>query len=320
MWDAGQTLRVKMMGGTAFVHTKVRQYAEEWSGYANIKFAFVDPAQAAEIRIAFEPGSSWSLLGRDALGVLFDYATMNFGWFTDNTPDAEFSRVVLHEFGHALGLVHEHQSPISGIQWDRENVYDYFKETNDWDRAKVDDQVFEKYKVKSTNYSQYDSTSIMHYWIPASLTLNGRGATGNTELSATDKEYISRWYPHPPSPQNVNGLLRTGDDCDEIDFSVEYGVVGSTEVEFHLSAGTAITWWKAIQVPVSGSNYNMLEIQDGHVATQRIALSNLDAARPIRFWKAKAFGIHTLLDFNWDVINALPGGTRVLLNWRRDRC
>src|SRR5664280_2976046 len=30
MWDTGQTLRVKMMGGSAFVRSKVRQFAEAW--------------------------------------------------------------------------------------------------------------------------------------------------------------------------------------------------------------------------------------------------------------------------------------------------
>ena len=30
---------------------------------------------------------------------------------------------VLHEFGHALGLIHEHQSPFKGgFEWNREEV------------------------------------------------------------------------------------------------------------------------------------------------------------------------------------------------------
>jgi hypothetical protein len=66
------------------------------------------------------------------------------------------------------------------------------------------------------------------------------------------------------------GLLRTGDDCDEIDFSVQYNVVGCTDVEFHLLAASGITCWKAIEVPVGGSNYRILEIQSSHTATQPI--------------------------------------------------
>ena len=42
---------------------------------------------------------------------------MNLGWL-DDTPVANTTAnergVILHEFGHVLGLVHEHQSPVRG--------------------------------------------------------------------------------------------------------------------------------------------------------------------------------------------------------------
>jgi len=51
---------------------------------------------------------------------------MNFGWFDDNTSDSEFSRTVIHEFGHALGMIHEHQHPLAAIPWDKDKVYTYY--------------------------------------------------------------------------------------------------------------------------------------------------------------------------------------------------
>lgn len=320
MWDVGQTLRVKMLGGTPFVRAKVRQYAEEWTRYANIHFAFVDDSSQAEIKVVFDQPGSWSMVGRDALWVPFDFATMNFGWLTDDTAESEFSRVVLHEFGHALGLVHEHQSPVAGIQWDREKVYAHFLESDGWDRAMVDSQVFAKYSVQSTNFSQFDPTSIMEYWIPASVTLDGHEVVGGSVLSDTDKEYIRRWYPAPPKPGAANGLLRTGDDCDEIDFTVDYGVVDSGQVSFQLAPASGLTWWKAIEIPVGASGYRMFEMQDGASAGGGISTSEIDKSRPIRFWKAKAFGVHTRLGYTWDVLTALPGGSRLTLTWKRDRC
>lgn len=319
MWEIGRTLRVNMKGGTAIVRSKVRQFATEWTKWANIKFDFVDDEATADIRIAFEKGKgSWSTLGRDALYTAG--SSMNFGWFDDGTSDAEFSRVVIHEFGHALGLIHEHQSPAAGIAWDKDKAYQYYKSTQNWDKGQVDDDVLRKYQASTTNFSVYDPTSIMHYAIAPELTLNGQGTSWNYSLSNLDKEYIAKWYPFPPAPANANGMLRTGDDCDEIDFNVEYNVVPDDVVEFRLQPGANITWWKAIEVPINAGGYNMLEIQDGRSTDARINVATLDQSRPMRFWKAKAFGIHTLLGYRWDVLQALPGGTRVTLRWKRDGC
>ncbi len=50
------------------------------------------------------------------------------GWLEPDTPNDEYRRVVLHEFGHALGGIHEHQSPASGvIPWDKPKVYEIIK-------------------------------------------------------------------------------------------------------------------------------------------------------------------------------------------------
>ena len=59
----------------------------------------------ALIKCGFATGrDSWSSGDRMATGNIFHQRAMNFGWFDNNTPDAEVRRMVLHEFGHALGL------------------------------------------------------------------------------------------------------------------------------------------------------------------------------------------------------------------------
>ena len=42
MWKNGETLRVRLLGGSPYVRSKVRQYAMVWLRYANIMLQFVD--------------------------------------------------------------------------------------------------------------------------------------------------------------------------------------------------------------------------------------------------------------------------------------
>lgn len=318
MWVPGTTLKVKLMGSTAKVRSKIREFAEIWTKYANIKFDWVDSGPA-EIKVSFNRGGSWSVIGKEALGVPFDFATMNFGWFDDSTPDVELRRVTLHEFGHALGFIHEHQSPAAGIPWDREQVYrTCANESPPWDKATCDKNYFDQYKANTTNYSTFDPRSIMLYAFPAQLTLNGIGTPSNTDLSQTDKLYASRWYPFP---RMQAGMLRTGDDCDEIDFKVEPGKAPKGMVQFDFMLAMPLTWYKGIKVPVGGSGDIELSTQDA-TRSRTIALpsSALDRSRQMRFVKAKEFGARTTLGYTWDVMPVLNDGDALSLTWKRDSC
>ncbi|MFC5047839.1 matrixin family metalloprotease [Aquimarina hainanensis] len=211
-WQPGQTIRVKFLNGSNYVQSKVRQYAVEWEKYANLKFQWVSSNSSANIKIGFREGQfanetgSWSYLGTDSN----DHAhSMHFGWFNDSTSDTEFRRTTIHEFGHALGLIHEHQNPVAGINWDKEAVYAYYAgPPNNWSRAQVDHNLFRRYEANISNYSQYDPLSIMHYPIPAEHTLDRVAVGSNTRLSQTDKAFIGSIYPFPDTG---------GDICDGVE-------------------------------------------------------------------------------------------------------
>jgi len=100
-WQNGRTLHVRFLDGQAQIQAKVKQFAVQWCQFANIKLEF-DNSADAEIRIAFQRDGSWSYIGTDNLVIPKNQATMNFGWFTTSTPDEEYERTVVHEFGHAL--------------------------------------------------------------------------------------------------------------------------------------------------------------------------------------------------------------------------
>lgn len=195
-----RVLAVRFLDGDPKVQDRVAQVAHEWSRHANIRFEF-NNASGAPLRIGFSPGPSWSLIGTDALDTRIDpdAPTMNFGWLDRATPQDELQRVVLHEFGHALGLIHEHQSPTATIPWDKEAVYRYYAGSpNFWTRAQVDQNVFTRYNADVTNASEFDPQSIMLYPIPSEFTRGDFHVGWNRGLSQQDKAHIARVYPSPP--------------------------------------------------------------------------------------------------------------------------
>ena len=196
IWKGRRVLRVRFLDGTEELRSKVQFYAPVWSKYAAIKFQFIDKGPS-DLRITFvHDGRSWSYIGNSAENVAKNRATMNFGWFDEATAEDEFRRTILHEFGHALGLVHEHQSPKRPINWNEEYLYKYYeKPPFEWNQNVVRDNVISKYSTTLTQYSDYDPDSIMHYPIPAEFTTDGFFVGMNTQLSAKDKEFIKQQYP-----------------------------------------------------------------------------------------------------------------------------
>jgi len=163
---------------------------------ANLRLVFPANTTQTNIRISFQQKGSWSTLGTTCNQVPQGQPTMNYGWLTPSSTDDEVRRVVLHEFGHALGLIHEHQNPAGGIMWNKPAVYkSLMGPPNNWTKQQVDFNMFEPYSAQETNFTQTDPASIMMYSIPASWTTNGFSVGLNKDLSSTDKSFIHKQYP-----------------------------------------------------------------------------------------------------------------------------
>lgn len=202
MWPRGRILKCRFLDGDTTQRKKVEAKAHIWENYANIKLKFVTAGEA-EIRISFtaDPGS-WSAVGTDAL--VEDYfpkyqPTMNFGWLKADTTDTEYERVAVHEFGHALGCIHEHQNPAANLKWNKPEVYRVFSgPPNFWTKEQIDHNIFARYSKIQTNFTVFDPDSIMLYAFPDSFFQNGKGTKSNTHLSKKDKEFIAQMYPTSP--------------------------------------------------------------------------------------------------------------------------
>jgi hypothetical protein len=201
LWENGRTLKVKFLDGAPDVQAKVEAIAKEWEEVANLQLRFVTSGNA-DIRISFaEKGFSWSTVGTDATTVPRGEATMNYGWLEPSTSMREYQRVVRHEFGHALGMIHEHQNPAAAdaIPWDKPKVYAYYAQQG-WTQEDTDFNIFQTYDEDATNFTAFDPLSIMAYAIPDSLTVGSYSIGWNTALSDVDREFMGTQYPATVKP------------------------------------------------------------------------------------------------------------------------
>jgi hypothetical protein len=195
-WTDGSQLRVAFLNDPYGLKNQVLSIANQWHtrGHANVTFVESDAAQS-NIRVTFTGAGYWSLIGTQA-DIQPGRATLCLGF--RSAPDStKLRRVVLHEFGHALGLIHEHQQPLSTIHWDAQACYRYYEgPPNCWTPQMVDSNVLRRNPESSAlAHTGFDENSIMEYPVDPNLTTDHKAIGWNTDLSPLDRQFIATVYP-----------------------------------------------------------------------------------------------------------------------------
>lgn len=213
LWEVGKRLRVRFLDAHSYPDAQQRiglvmDAANEWTQHANLSLELSDD-EDAELRVSFNPHNGcWSYIGTDAKTVRTSQPTINLSVMGWNKLPADYRKYLLHEFGHAIGCIHEHSTPIARIKWNRPVVYKYYQDNFGWDQAKVDFNVFQVFAQASTNHKagprdaivadftpEMDKDSIMVYPIPKDHTQDGYAVEWRGNLSPKDKEFIAEVYP-----------------------------------------------------------------------------------------------------------------------------
>ncbi|UXV21087.1 M12 family metallopeptidase [Pseudomonas fluorescens] len=191
-WPQHSVLNISLLNMTQEQKKWVKHNINQWAPHTNLYFKFVDTPHG-DIRIIAnnDTSNAWSKIGTDAKKVAQPTPTMSIGF--KGSP-ANIAARVQHEFGHALGLKHEHQHPDQPLEFNNQTIYDDYESWGKF-QWQADHNIIQKLPHHKVKVSPYDKTSIMHYGFPASWLSNGNPIPSSTHLSEGDKRFIQSLYP-----------------------------------------------------------------------------------------------------------------------------
>lgn len=184
--------------------------AQNWEQIANLNFKFL-PANSSETPDYFIDvyAVESSLANRESRGghgsVDFSNKVISLN-MPEGTSLSELYQIPLHEFGHVLGLMHEHQHPDRPFNFDSEFLLSkcqlgspaVCRRSIEFNNVMVFDS--EKYQLV-----EYDQNSIMHYTVSKPLIFEDLRMPQPLRLSLQDKLALSKAY---PGRTNENEILQ----------------------------------------------------------------------------------------------------------------
>ena len=256
-WTPGQTVRVAFMGGTTALHKDIAEATKQITEVANLVLDFgLNPAtgkyrtwsqndttHVAEIRVSFDKGGYFSLVGTDSvdpnigagggtIGGGPNQCSLNLGGFAITKPQG-WRGTTRHEFLHAMSFHHSHQNmrgPCEqAFRWDddagytptedsrgmfvvdangrRPGIYTYLSGfPNFWNKEKVDHNLKTE-DDPATVAGPFDRHSVMLYHFPELFYKDPNStclpAGDGDSLSDGDKRGLRLLYPHTAQAQET---------------------------------------------------------------------------------------------------------------------
>jgi hypothetical protein len=193
LWDVGSSLYITFINGSKQLHQKVMQIGNEWSKYANIKFVERETGES-NIRIIFNDTG----LVKTAVGVMNNMIPQDEPTCFIDTSNIQsatlFKSIILHTFGHLMGMQHENVVPLNGRKWNY-FALDKYAIRNKWTEFEKNRRIIYLYSTSVSNSLIADRRSVMYY-TPKEDWVNEKASPVNDSLSMMDKTIAELSYPY----------------------------------------------------------------------------------------------------------------------------
>lgn len=179
--------------------------AGRWTLYGSIKFVRTKKKSQANIGVELVRGGGMSSYvgiqsqvkcdkGIPSMSLDPDWGMVKGFMQGESSTDRRVKRAVRHEFGHAIGFIHEHQREDRPFHW---NI--------NWMKANVDllggswpsveANYVQAYSMNGLNYTPFDYDSVMCYDWPQKATLELVKTERKNYLSQLDRQKMGQIYP-----------------------------------------------------------------------------------------------------------------------------
>ena len=197
-WQKGDTIHIAFIDGGKKIQNFVKQVSQDWVSKtdANINWKFIENINDSDARITFNSEGSWSFIGTQVKDIPKSDPTMSLSTLKSFKEIVDKRQTVLHEFGHLLGLIHEHQSPGIASEWNWEKIYSTYENAPyNWTRT----QISHNFIINLENDRHYvnkpfDPASVMLYDFPPDFFVRPIRIIKTGNLSKGDIELIDSIY------------------------------------------------------------------------------------------------------------------------------
>jgi serralysin len=188
-WDNGKVLKIAFLDGDESRRGEFRGAVNEWLKYVNLSVSY-SSAEQSDIRVSFVGAANYGYVGPKAADAAKSEPTLVLGALSTDADDRR--AVILHEFGHTLGFMHEFQT-INGnkfLNWAA--IYEELaKPPSSWDKHTIDFNMRVPCVIDPIYSNKpFDPNSVMMFkfpsnWLspPTRIELHGELSEGDIELA-----------------------------------------------------------------------------------------------------------------------------------------
>jgi hypothetical protein len=228
-WPANIPIKVCFRDGTPALQREVATVANDWNfkgtplklDFGNLAAPRQCPVSSLDISVSLTSGVSQSPIGPKSQN-----GVMLLGVANIDPTTVKFRRIVLHEFGHALGLLHEmrHTEQNCWSEFDLPKLKAFYLteyKISDEARIKADIGRLDAAVMNASLFTPgYDRTSVMMYMFPAGVFRKKDGspcfARTADHLSSRDEDTVRLAYSGPVVAAAQIAALSANEGADTI--------------------------------------------------------------------------------------------------------